>query len=104
MAEVLRAEAKTAGNSQRACKPRTYSAAPRPQVRAAARRSLVTFHRWKVTRRRRDQKTNTTRVTRKRHKRNKNCPPPPAQAVFKSEKRTETGSISRHKTAQKSEQ
>ena len=28
MAEVLRAEAKTAGNNQRICKPRTYSAAP----------------------------------------------------------------------------
>ena len=28
MAEVLRAEAKTAGSSQRACKPCTYSAAP----------------------------------------------------------------------------
>ena len=97
MAEVLRAEAKTAGNSQRACKPRTYSAAPSwgprrsPAKRVRwgeggakernvvfgfsrkrngadfaptrgpgpqARRSLVTFHRWKVTRRRRDQKTN----------------------------------------------
>ena len=34
MAEVLRAEAKTAGSNQRACKPRTYSAAPRPRVRA----------------------------------------------------------------------
>ena len=30
MAEVLRAEAKTAGSNYRACKPRTYSAAPRP--------------------------------------------------------------------------
>ncbi len=69
MAEVLRAEAKTAGSNQRACKPRTYSAAPHPRVRAAARRSLVTFHRWKVTRRRRDQKTKTTRVTRKKQKR-----------------------------------
>ena len=37
---------------------------PGPQ----ARRSLVTFHRWKVTRRRRDQKTKTTRVPRKRQK------------------------------------
>ena len=34
MAEVLRAEAKTAGSNQRACKPRTYSAAPQPRVRA----------------------------------------------------------------------
>ncbi len=30
MAEVLRAEAKTAGNSQRACRPRIPTAAPRP--------------------------------------------------------------------------
>ena len=36
MAEVLRAEAKTAGNSQRICKPRTYSAAPRPLGTGAA--------------------------------------------------------------------
>ena len=36
MAEVLRAEAKTAGNSQRACKPRIYSAAPRPLGSGAA--------------------------------------------------------------------
>ena len=34
MAEVLRAEAKTAGSNYRACKPRTHSAAPRPRVRA----------------------------------------------------------------------
>ncbi len=34
MAEVLRAEAETAGNSQRACKPRISTAAPRPRVRA----------------------------------------------------------------------
>ena len=142
MAEVLRAEAKTAGSSQRACKPRTYSAAPlvgapagsqrsgsggeKEGQRSAmqfsalagngadfaptqgpgpqARRSLVTFHRWKVTRRRRDQKTNTNRVTRKRHKRNKNCPPPLAQAVFEPQKENRNGFISRHKTAQKSEQ
>ena len=57
MAEVLRAEAKTAGSNQRICKPRTYSAAPQPRVRAAARRTLPTFLRWKVGRRRRDQLT-----------------------------------------------
>ena len=34
MAEVLRAEAKTAGSSQRICKPRTSTAAPHPRVRA----------------------------------------------------------------------
>ncbi len=39
MAEVLRAEAKTAGNSQRACKPRTYSAAPLVGAPAGAQRS-----------------------------------------------------------------
>ena len=96
MAEVLRAEAKTAGNSQRVCRPRISTAAPSwgprrsPAKRVRwgeggakernvvfgfsrkrngadfaptrgpgpqARRSLVTFHRWKVTRRRLDQKT-----------------------------------------------
>ena len=36
MAEVLRAEAKTAGSNYRACKPRTYSAAPRPLGTGAA--------------------------------------------------------------------
>ncbi len=65
MAEVLRAEAKTAGNSQRICKPRNPHRRP-PTPGPQARRSLVTFHRWKVTRRRRDQKTKTTRVTRKK--------------------------------------
>ena len=34
MAEVLRAEAKTAGTNQRICKPRISTAAPRPRVRA----------------------------------------------------------------------
>ena len=34
MAEVLRAEAKTAGSNQRICRLRIYSAAPRPRVRA----------------------------------------------------------------------
>ena len=73
-AEVLRAEAKTAGNSQRACKPRNpHRRPPTPGPGPQARRSLVTFHRWKVTRRRRDQKTKTFRVTRKRH-------PPPTKA------------------------
>ena len=39
MAEVLRAEAKTAGNSQRACKPRTSTAAPLVGAPAGAQRS-----------------------------------------------------------------
>ncbi len=53
---------------------------PGPQ----ARRSLVTFHRWKVTRRRRDQKTKITRVTRKRQKRNPKQPRKPLQATLVS--------------------
>ncbi len=36
MAEVLRAEAKTAGNSQRACRLRISTAAPRPLGAGAA--------------------------------------------------------------------
>ena len=59
MAEVLRAEAKTAGSNQRICRLRISTAAPpTPGPGPQARRSLVTFHRWKVTRRRQDQKTN----------------------------------------------
>ena len=36
MAEVLRAEAETAGSNQRACKPRTSTAAPHPKGSGAA--------------------------------------------------------------------
>ena len=43
---------------------------PGPQ----ARRSLPTFHRWKVGRRRQDQKTNPTRVTRKRQQQKRHKP------------------------------
>ena len=58
MAEVLRAEAKTAGSNQRICRPRNpHRRPPTPGPGPQARRSLVTFHRWKVTRRRRDQQT-----------------------------------------------
>ena len=68
-AEVLRAEAKTAGNSQRICEPRNpHRRPPTPGPGPQARRSLVTFHRWKVTRRRQDQQTKTTRLPRKRQK------------------------------------
>ncbi len=96
MAEVLRAEAETAGSNQRICRLRISTAAPQPRVRAAARRSLPTFHRWKVGRRRRDQQTKRrenrgrgkspqqrqaqpttpTRVTRKRQKPKENTTPP----------------------------
>ncbi len=58
MAEVLRAEAKTAGNSQRICKPRNpHRRPPTPGPGPQARRTLPTFLRWKVGRRRRDQVT-----------------------------------------------
>ena len=42
-AEVLRAEAKTAGTNQRACKPRTYSAAPRPLGTGAAAPAIFAY-------------------------------------------------------------
>ncbi len=77
MAEVLRAEAKTAGNSQRICKPRNpHRRPPTPGPGPQARRTLPTFLRWKVGRRRRDQKTNTSRVTRKKQptKKSKKAP------------------------------
>ena len=68
-AEVLRAESKTAGNSQRACRPRNpHRRPPTPGPGPQARRTLPTFLRWKVGRRRRDQKTKTSRVPRKRQK------------------------------------
>ena len=51
-----------AGNGMERISPRRR--VPGPQ----ARRSLPTFHRWKVGRRRQDQKTKTTRVSRKRQK------------------------------------
>ncbi len=97
MAEVLRAEAKTAGNSQRICRPRNpHRRPPTPGPGPQARRSLPTFHRWKVGRRRRDQQTKRrenrgrgkspqqrqaqpttpTRVTRKRQKPKENTTPP----------------------------
>ena len=82
MAEVLRAEAETAGNSQRICEPRNpHRRPPTPGPGPQARRSLVTFHRWKVTRRRRDQKTKTTRVPRKKQRgtsSNQRKPHPPS--------------------------
>ena len=43
MAEVLRAEAKTAGNSQRVCRPRISTAAPQPEGSGAAAPAIFAY-------------------------------------------------------------
>ena len=76
-------QAKTAGNSQRICKPRNPHRRP-PTPGPQARRSLVTFHRWKVTRRRQDQKTNS-REYRGRGANPQQSPTQPPQSTIKRE-------------------